>query len=136
MTHWLALLGRGSGLALTAFGALSLAGGDAYWTALVGGPFLWWAANQEEQAVLIRSMRQLLRKRQGVASRRIIGGAHLVALADVRLAEILPHLAIQRFHTVLVVDADLRVRGTVTETQILAAFQQSGPEMRLLDMLQ
>lgn len=131
VTRWMALSGRVTGVGLTAFGVLALAAGRPLWTGLVAGPLLFLEAGREEQAVLYRSMRGLLRRRGEIARRRVAPARVLVAVASARLREVLPQLAQRHYHVVLVLGDSLEPIGMLTESQLVAAFTTLGPEATL-----
>lgn len=136
VTRWMALCGRLVGVAITAGGLTALLAQRPYWTALAGGPFLVWAAGREEAATLYRSFGQLLRKRQALRHSQILRAETLVALAGLRLREVLPHLAARRYHLVLVVDEQMQPLATLGEDRLAGAFEQYGPEITLAELLE
>lgn len=136
VTRWMAWSGRVTGAGMALFGLGALAAGHAYWTPLVGGPYLFWLAGREPATALYRSFGQLLRKRSAVRERRVMPATSLVALAGARLEEVLPHLAARRYHLVLVVDDDLRPLGTLDEERLVRAFSAHGPAVTLGEVLE
>lgn len=135
VTRWMSYCGRACGLVLTVAGALALLTGTLWWAALASGPFLYWAARREEDAMPYRSMGQLLRKRAEVRRRGIMVTSTLVARADLRLADVMPYLGARRYHLVLVVDDNLRPLATLSEGQLVQALATWGPQRRLQEIL-
>lgn len=135
VTRWVSWVGRLTGGLLTVFGLFSLAGGRPYPAALIGGPYLFWLAGQEEQQVLLRVTAGLLRKRREAGRQRILQARTLVVRADVRLREVLPQLTRRGYHLVLVVDRHLLPLGTLSEAELLAALEQAGPELTMQELL-
>ncbi|BDG61467.1 site-2 protease family protein [Caldinitratiruptor microaerophilus] len=136
VTRWMAAAGRVSGVVLFAAGVLAAGAGRPLWTALVGGPLIFLEAGREQEALLYRSMRSLLRRRGGLRERRVIPARTLVALGSCRLREVLPHLASRSYQLVLVVDESLEPLGTLTETRLVEAFTHLGPEATLAALLE
>lgn len=135
VSRWMAWSGRITGGALTAWGLVALAAGQPYPAAVLGGPYLFWLAGQEEQQVLLRATAGLLRKRREAWQRRVLQARTLVVGAEVPLREVLPHLARRSYHLILVVDRHLVPLGTLSEPRLLAALEEFGPEVPLGDLL-
>lgn len=135
VTRWMALAGRVTGAALTAWSAWAWSRGIHALTPLVAGPYLFWLAGQVPEDALYRSMQALLAKRGALARQRVVPARTLVAPADARLAEVLPHLAQRRYHLVLVLDPGLQPLGVLAEADLAAAFTALGPEVTLGQVL-
>lgn len=110
--------------------------GQLYGAPLIGGAFLGLTAGREMDRMTYRSYRQFLRKRERMATRRILPASHLVAVEGTRLSEVLQHLAARRYHLVLVVDRDLRPLGTLHEAELMDAFREIGPEVTVEQVLE
>lgn len=139
VTGWMALLGRFCGVAMAGAAFLVWVRTQThtlYLTPMVGGLFVAFGAGQEVETATYRSYRQFLRKRDQLKESRVLAARQLVAVAGTRLGELMEHLALRRYHVVLVVDRDLQPLGTLYEAELMEAFQQLGPEATVEEILE
>ncbi len=136
VTRWMVALGRFCGLLMAGAALLVLINtGRPFMTPLVGGLFLFLAAGREEEAAIFRSYRHFLHKGERLSGRRVMTAHQLVAMTGTRLGELLEHLAARHYHLVLVVDEALRPLGVLHEAELIAAFRELGPEVRVEEIL-
>ncbi|HWI65587.1 MAG TPA: M50 family metallopeptidase [Symbiobacteriaceae bacterium] len=137
VTEWMALLGRFFGIAMA--GAALLVWINArtlFVTPLVGGLFVAFGAGQEVANATYRSYRQFLRKKEQLKESRVLSARQLVAVEGTRLEELMEHLVLRRYHTVLVVDRNLQPLGTLYEAELMEAFQAIGPQATVEQILE
>lgn len=84
---------------------------------------------------MYRSFRRFLRKKEEVLRKRVVPVRQVVAVAGTRLCEVMTSLGARGYHTVLVVDKRLRPLGTLSEVEIVTAFQELGAEVLVEDLL-
>lgn len=94
-------------------------------TALMGG-FLFLAAGREERQGVLGGWRYLLAKEGRLGKERILEARLLVVAEDVSLLQVVGRFLPHQYHVVLVVDGQQRVRGQVTEGEILSALPRIG----------
>jgi stage IV sporulation protein FB len=137
-SRWLSWTGRICGLGMAAVALFVFSSlGRLYLTPLLGGIFIGWNAGREVSEATYRSYRQFLFKRRRLAERRVMSGGQLVAVAGTPLGEVMAHLALRRYHLVLVVDEGMEPLGLLTESDLMAGFEHQGPMLpveRLLDL--
>lgn len=135
VTVWMARCGRVCGALMVLIAVAALPSGRLYPTPLAGGVFLFLSAGQEEATAMYRSFRRFLRKKEEVLRKRVVPVRQVVAVAGTRLCEVMTSLGARGYHTVLVVDKRLRPLGTLSEVEIVTAFQELGAEVLVEDLL-
>lgn len=66
--------------------------------------------------------RYLIRRESEILSDRIMAVQQLVATKDVTIREVLHHISPQRYHLIVVLDANLETLGVIGEKQLLDSF--------------
>ncbi len=123
----------GVAMALVAAGA-SIALRRPLWVPAVAGLFLWRAAARDRRAGQSTILRALNKGRRSLRS-GVGAVAQLVAAEDARLRDILRRLRQDRYHLILVIDADGTPVGQLTEDQLAAALLDLGLEATAGDAL-
>jgi stage IV sporulation protein FB len=136
VTRWMAWSGRLWGVAMVIVALVPLMrDGNLLATPLVGGIFLLLNAGREVEEATFAAYRQLLRKRERMTQRGIVSARQLVAVEGTRLQDLLEQLTVRQYHTVLVVDRQLRPLGVLHEALLIDAFVELGPTVRVEQML-
>lgn len=135
VTGWMVWCGRFSGALMVLGAVAALPSGRVYPTPLLGGVFLFVSAGREVEAAMYRSFRRFLRKKEEVLRRRVLPVRQVVAVAGTRLADVMASLGARGYHTVLVLDERLKPMGTLSEADLISAFQELGPEVPVEDLL-
>ncbi|MDR3589313.1 MAG: M50 family metallopeptidase [Negativicutes bacterium] len=123
-------------LGLAAVSALDLwLTGTFNLTFFAAAVFLYAAARTETAVAGFRTMRVLANKKAELVARGILPTNHFTALDSVTARDILRFFGPEQYHIVLVVDKQLHLQGTLTETQVWEALPLMGLYARIGDFL-
>ena len=125
-TYRAALWGKYCAVFLGLFGLLGLYLQISDLNPVVAALFLYYAASKQEEANLYVFLRYLLRKNQDFIAREVLSVNRLVALNTATIKSVLPKFSPGKYHIVTVLSADGRIRGEVTEHQIVDALFSKG----------
>ena len=131
-----ARLGKALGAALILGGATLFALGVAAFTLPVLGAVVYTAAGREEAAAAYVFMAHLARRREALARRGCMAAVPLAARADVLLIQVLERFLPQKYYVVWIVDEGGRLVGVASESELLQALFERGPETPLKALVQ
>ncbi len=83
--------------------------------------FLFFAAQKEQSQAAYVFVRYLARKHKELDREKILNAGYLVAAEDTPLKEIVKKFTPKNYHLILVISSGYRIKGTVTEGQIIDA---------------
>ncbi len=83
--------------------------------------FLFFAAQKEQSQAAYVFVRYLARKHKELDREKILNAGYLVAAEDTPLKEIVKKFTPKNYHLILVISPGYRIKGTVTEGQIIDA---------------
>lgn len=104
-------------------------------TFLIAAVFLYAAARAETAVAGFRTMRILANKKAELTTRGVLPTVHFTTLNTVAARDILRFFGPEQYHIVLIVDNQLRLQGTLTETQVWEALPSRGLYARIGDFL-
>jgi len=93
---------------------------------IVGGIFVFWAASKEKAQAAWTVIREMANKGHRLRERGSLAVVQMVAMEGTPLSQIIRGFMPRRYHIVLVTGKDMKVRGSVTEAQILDALMRLG----------
>lgn len=125
------------GLIAAGLGAwLFWARGGAYFNWLVIAGFLIYAAVKEKGNAMLLFMKFLTRKKEELLGEGLLLARQVVALDTLRLKEVVKYFVPRKYHLVVVVGRDQRIKGTVTEGEVIEELLQGGLETPVGALLQ
>ncbi len=93
---------------------------------LIVGLFLFFAVAREEQNVVYRFIRYLIRKREDFDEHKVLPVVHLAVREDASLKEIVNLFRPKKYHLVLILDEKQKVIKIISETEIIEKVLQEG----------
>lgn len=93
------------------------------------------AARKEMMAANFRSMRILSRKKIDLRNKGIMPTGHYTALETQQAKDVLALFGAEKYYVVLVVDDGLRLKGSLTETEIWEGMPDHGVQAKMKDFL-
>lgn len=93
---------------------------------LVCSLFIWKGAETEERWVSCTQLRATAKKKEVLTNKGLMPLAEVVALAGSSLGEVSKNLSPHKYHMIVVMDGDMRVLGTVTETRLFECMLECG----------
>ncbi|MBE3575419.1 MAG: M50 family metallopeptidase [Firmicutes bacterium] len=123
-------------------GILVAGAGTAYWllaganpSLAVLGLFLWLAASGERRALPWKMWRYLAHRQSLLARQNLWLGEKIVARSAANVSSLLAYFRPDRYYLVMVLDAESRPCGVVTEGEILEAMLQGKGEQTVGELL-
>lgn len=110
--------------------------GPAYFNWLVIAGFLIYAAVKEQGSAMYIFMKFLTRKKEELLREGLLLARQVVALETMRLKEVVKYFVPRKYHLVVVVGRDQRIKGTVTEGEVIENLMQGGLETPVGALLQ
>jgi stage IV sporulation protein FB len=110
--------------------------GAAYFNWLVIAGFLIYAAVKEQGTAMFLFMKFLTRKKEELLREGLLLARQVVALETLRLKEVVKYFVPRKYHLVVVVGRDQRIKGTVTEAEVIEKLMQGGLETPVGALLQ
>jgi len=110
--------------------------GGSYFNWLVIAGFLIYAAVKEQKTVMYLFMKFLTRKKEELFSEGLLLARQVVALDTLRLKEVVKYFVPRKYHLVVIVGRDQRIKGTVTEGEVIEKLMQGGLETPVGALLQ
>ena len=98
---------------------------------LIVGLFLFFAVAREEQNVIYRFIRYLIRKREDFEENKVLPVVHLAVREDTSLKEIVNLFRPKKYHLVLILDESQEVIKMISETEIIEKVLQEGISSRV-----
>ena len=110
--------------------------GPAYFNWLVIAGFLIYAAVKEQGSAMYIFMKFLTRKKEELLREGLLLARQVVALETMRLKDVVKYFVPRKYHLVVVVGRDQRIKGTVTEGEVIENLMQGGLETPVGALLQ
>lgn len=132
----LALVGRLLALLLLSVGLLALLVGYLFPSLLILAGFLLFSAGREKKEAMFVLLRHLMSKRELLLSEGVLPAAELVVLESVSLGEVVRRFLPHKYHLVLLLDQELRPKGSLEERELLEALLHHGPEVTMKEIRQ
>lgn len=130
-------LSKTLGLLMAGMGAWLLCSrGPAYFNWLVIAGFLIYAAVKEQGTAMFLFLKFLTRKKEELLREGLLLARQVVALDSLRLKEVVKYFVPRKYHLVVVVGQDQRIKGTVTEGEVIEEMLQGGLETPVGALLQ
>ncbi len=111
-----------------------IAAGWGAWLVIAG--FLIYAAVKEKGNAMLLFMKFLTRKKEELLGEGLLLARQVVALDTLRLKEVVKYFVPRKYHLVVVVGRDQRIKGTVTEGEVIEKLLQGGLETPVGALLQ
>ncbi len=135
-TAVVALCGKVIGIALlVGAGMMFISQGTVNVTFMIAGLFLYTAARSETVTAGFRMMQTLSRKKELLMVRGVLPTMHFTASANLTIKEVVRLFQSEHYHIVLVVDENLCVLGTITETQLWDALTTRGLYTKMIAIM-
>lgn len=110
--------------------------GAAYFNWLVIAGFLIYAAVKEQGTAMYLFMKFLTRKKEELLREGLLLARQVVALESLRLKDVAQYFVPRKYHLVVVVGEDQRIKGTLTEGEVIEKMLQGGLETPVGALLQ
>lgn len=98
--------------------------GSAYFNWLVMAGFIIYAAVKERGSAMYIFIKFLTRKKEELLREGLLLARQVVALDTLRLKEVVKYFVPRKYHLVVVVGRDQRIKGTVTEGEVIEKLMQ------------
>lgn len=109
--------------------------GSTNFSLLVISPFLYFAAQKEQSQASYVFVRYLTRKHRELDREGTLKAGYIVALEDTPLKEIIKQFKHRNYQMVLVISPAYKIKGTVTEGQIIDAVFKRGSHLPVKNLL-
>ncbi len=116
-------------------GILGIYFGTTNYSLLLIAPFIYYAAYREQNQAAYVFVRYLTRKHRELDRERILKAGYMVALEDTPLKEIIKQFTHKNYQMVLVISPGYKIKGTVTEGQIIDAVFKRGAHLPIKNLL-
>ncbi|UNC90925.1 M50 family metallopeptidase [Candidatus Contubernalis alkaliaceticus] len=116
-------------------GILGFYYGAVNYSLLLIAPFIYYAAHREQNQAAYVFVRYLNRKHRELDREGILKAGYIVALEDTPLKEIIKQFTHKNYQMVLVISPGYKIKGTVTEGQIIDAVFKRGSHLPIKNLL-
>lgn len=99
------------------------------------GIFLYHAAGREQKNSIYLFLQYLLRKEKRLRKYNVLKSEQLVALENTTLMEVLKWFKPSKYHQVVVISSNFRIKEILSETQILSTALQKGVDVQLKKLI-
>ncbi len=110
------------GAGITGLGFLGIFGGRQWYSLLILGPLLIWGAREEREKAAFTNVMMLLSRSQRLAKTGVLPVEELMVYHDARVSELVHRLRPSRYYLLVVVDKQMNIMASVSETRLLEAF--------------
>ncbi|MHB9093632.1 MAG: M50 family metallopeptidase [Eubacteriales bacterium] len=122
-------LSKWVGLVMAGLGIWSLGtGGGKYLNLLVLAVFLVYSAAKEKGSAMYIFMKFLARKKEELFREGVLLARQVVALESSHIKDVVKYFVPRKYHLVVIVGRDQRVKGTLTEGEIIEEMLEGGLE--------
>ena len=97
--------------------------------------FIYFAASKENRQSIYVLMRYLAKKKSKLKEEEVLKNQEYVVMETASIKNIIEKFTPKTFHTIIVVDADLNVRGTLTEEEIIRGMLDLGLNTEIKELL-
>lgn len=127
--------GRLVGALLTLVGLAGMFLQKDWYMLLVAGPLVFWGAYEEEENSSLDWLRELLRRSQRLRDGEILAVEEIMVPDTAKVSQVINRFKPSKYHVVLVVGKDMKIKGRLSETQILDAFYVGKVNLRMKDLI-
>jgi len=123
------------GLLLLAFAVYIGFQGSLNPTIIAAGVFLLYNAYVERRQLLIPLIRYVLRRQRSLQTKKFLAAHVLVAAPGARVNEVLKQIRPQKYYQISVLDKNYKIKGVLTEHQLLHQIRAGTGQRSLLDVV-
>lgn len=130
-----AKIGIALGLCFAVIGIVGILSGYEWYSMAILGPLLIWGSIEEREVAVLQNVLSLLLRNERLARRGAIPVEELMVHENVKVKEVVQELRPSKYHVILVVDRQMTLLGSVTETKLLEAFYKGSLELRIKELI-
>lgn len=134
-THKLSKLGVLVGICLCVLGTVGIITGGRWYSLVILGPLLIWGAMEERNMAAYNNILALLARSQRLAHKGALPVEELMVCGSARVKELVHKLRPSRYYVLLVVDRQMNLLGSVSETVVLEAFYKGQMDLKVSELL-
>ena len=123
------------GLCFAVTGVVGILSGYEWYYMAIIGPLLIWSSMEEREAAVLQNVLSLLLRNERLARRGAIPVEELMVHKDTKVKEVVSKLRPSKYHVIHVVDRQMTLLGSVTETKLLEAFYKGSLELRIKELI-
>ncbi len=99
------------------------------------GFYMMYFLKSEKTEASFMSMKRIIYRRMRFLKKGVYEVRQIAALRSMRVGEVLKFMDFDRFHTVLVLDENLKITGMLTEQEIMDSMVSNGTEMTFEELM-
>lgn len=134
-SHKMFQLGIFIGMCLGILGAIGITTGREWYSLVIIGPLLIWGAIEERETATFSNIMSLLARNQRLARKGALPVEELMVYQNARIKELVHKLRPSKYYVLLVVDRQMKLLGSVSETRLLEAFCKGSMELRIKELI-
>lgn len=134
-SYQLSKLGVFVGVCLCILGSVGLITGGRWFSLVILGPLLIWSAIEERNMVSFNNILALLARSRRLAQTGALPVEELMVSEKARVKELVHRLRPSRYYVLLVVDRQMNLLGSVSETVVLEAFYKGQMDLKVSELL-
>lgn len=125
------LMGKIIAVLLFIYAIIAVLSGSINLTLIVMPFFLYISAKQEEEFLMYTIIRDVMAKKQHIKSEKVIDAVEMCAYENTHIRELLKYFDLNKYHIVIVIDENMKVRCILTESQIVDNLSTSNSDSTL-----
>lgn len=126
-----ALMGKVIAVMLFLYAVIAALSNNINATLIVMPFFIYISAKQEEEFLMYTIIRDVMNKKQHIKNERVIDAVEMCAYENTRVRELLKYFDLNKYHIVIVIDGNMKVRCILTESEVVDSLSNSSTESTL-----
>ena len=128
-TRTAVLCGKIIAIIIFVYGIFSILSGSVNISLLVMPFFIFISASREENAIMFMIIKDIINKKQYIKSKGIMETVQLCVFEDVSVREILKYFEFKKYHTILVINNNMKAERLLTESEIIDNLMLDGNDI-------
>lgn len=104
------------------------------WTLIAMPFFLYISAKREEEFLMYTVIKDVMNKNQHIKNEKVIDAVEICAYENTRVSELLKYFDLNKYHIIIVIDVNMKVKCILTESEVVNSFSSSSTETTLGDI--
>lgn len=93
--------------------------------------FMYISARQEEEFLMYTIIRDVMNKKQHIQNEKVMDAVEMCAYENTHIRELLKYFDLNKYHIVIVIDGNMKVRCILTESEIVDSLSSSSSELTI-----
>lgn len=93
--------------------------------------FMLYASRQEESIMTFMVMKDIIGKKKKLINNGFMEAKFICAYEDMYMEDVIKHIDLDKYHIIIIIGSDMKIKGTLTESQVLDGISGENSEITL-----